>query len=50
MWKYEIFEAVIWGIFDMLAPLRMAEWGLADHFGQGFGQLLHQENLEKLSV
>ena len=31
MQKHEIFEAG--GIFDMLAPLRIAEWGFAHHFG-----------------
>ena len=31
----------------MLAPLRMAEWGFADHFGQGLGQLLRLNISEK---
>ena len=33
----------------MLAPLRMAEWGFADHFGQGLGQLLRLNISEKMS-
>ena len=31
----------------MLDLLRMAEWGFADHFGQGLRQLLHFDVVEK---
>ena len=50
MKKYEIFWAVIWRIFDMLDLLRMAEWGFADHFGQGLGTTFTLWCRRKISI